>query len=70
MELFLGIDIGTSSCKVAIFDRSGTVMASAAADYPVFYPHPGWAEQRPQDWWDGVCCALFLCSFTKKGHGE
>ena len=57
-EYLLGIDIGTSSCKVAIFDRGGTVMASATADYPVFYPHPGWAEQRPQDWWDGVCRAL------------
>ena len=57
-EYLLGIDIGTSSCKVAIFDRGGAVMASATAEYPVFYPHPGWAEQRPQDWWDGVCRAL------------
>ena len=57
-EYLVGIDIGTSSCKVAVFDRGGAVMASASADYPVFYPHPGWAEQRPQDWWDGVCRAL------------
>ena len=57
-EYLLGIDIGTSSCKVAVFDRAGKVMASATATYPVFYPHPGWAEQKPQDWWDGVCRAL------------
>lgn len=57
-EFLLGIDIGTSSCKVAVFDRCGQVMASASADYPVAYPHAGWAEQDPADWWDGVCRAL------------
>ena len=54
----LGIDIGTSSCKVAVFDRAGGVVASATAAYPVAYPHAGWAEQKPTDWWDGVCRAL------------
>lgn len=57
-EYLLGIDIGTSSCKVAVFDRAGAVMASAAANYPVAYPHAGWAEQNPDDWWEGVCRAL------------
>ena len=57
-EYLLGIDIGTSSCKVAVFDRAGTVMASATASYPVAYPQEGWAEQDPRDWWDGVCRAL------------
>jgi len=57
-EYLLGIDIGTSSCKTAVFDRAGHVMASASASYPVAYPHAGWAEQDPADWWDGVCRAL------------
>ena len=57
-EYLLGVDIGTSSCKVAVFDRAGGVMASASATYPVAYPHAGWAEQQPDDWWDGVCHAL------------
>ena len=54
----LGIDIGTSACKAAIFDRSGEVIASASEEYPVDYPHPGWAEQDPQDWWRAVCTAI------------
>ena len=57
-ELLLGIDIGTSSCKVAVFDRKGGVLASASATYAVSYPHAGWAEQNPVDWWEGVCRAL------------
>lgn len=29
----LGIDIGTSACKVAVFDRNGKVLAAASGDY-------------------------------------
>ena len=54
----LGIDLGTSACKAAVFDREGRVIASANGDYPVYYPKPGWAEQDPEEWWDGVCAAL------------
>ena len=41
----LGIDIGTSACKVAVFDREGQVKAAATGDYPVYYPREGWVEQ-------------------------
>ena len=37
----MGIDIGTSACKVAVFDRQGQVLASASGDYPVYYPREG-----------------------------
>ncbi len=57
-EYLLGIDIGTSACKAAVFDPDGNVKASGTGDYPVFYPHPGWAEQNPEDWYRGVCMAL------------
>ena len=54
----LGIDIGTSSCKVALFEPDGTVAATGGSDYPVSYPRRGWAEQDPRDWWEGVCRAV------------
>ena len=47
----LGIDIGTSACKVAVFDKEGKVLAAANGDYPVYYPQEGWAEQNPVE-----CC--------------
>ena len=49
-DYLLGIDIGTSACKVAIFNKNGKVMASANGDYPVYYPHEGWAQQKPDEW--------------------
>ena len=54
----MGIDIGTSSCKTALFRPDGTVAASGGSEYPVSYPRRGWAEQDPREWWDGVCRAI------------
>lgn len=54
-KYLLGIDIGTSACKTAIFNRRGEVIASSSEDYQVFYPKPGYAEQNPEDWWEAVC---------------
>ena len=56
--LLLGVDIGTSSCKTALFDPEGNVVAQGGCEYPVAYPRKGWAEQDPAAWWDGVCRAV------------
>jgi len=54
----LGIDVGTSACKVALFSPDGHVAAQGSGDYKVCYPEPGWAEQNPEDWWKAVCGAV------------
>lgn len=54
----LGIDIGTSACKIAVFDKEGNVISAANGDYNVYYPHQGWAEQNPEEWWTAVCQAV------------
>jgi len=51
----LGIDIGTSSCKIVLFKKNGDVIATETGDYNVYYPHEGWAEQNPDEWWKAVC---------------
>lgn len=50
----LGIDIGTSACKVAAFDENGTVLAQSNQPYQVYYPESGWVEQNAQEWWDAI----------------
>ena len=42
----IGIDIGTSGCKIAVFNKAGEVLAAQSGTYPVYYPKPGWAEQK------------------------
>lgn len=54
----VGIDIGTSGCKVILVDNKGGIRASASAEYPIFRPEAGWSEQSPEDWWQGVIEAL------------
>lgn len=54
----LGIDIGTSACKVAVFDENGTVLATANKDYKVYYPKAGYAEQDADEWWKAICAAI------------
>ena len=56
-KLLLGIDIGTSACKVAVFDENGQVLASATESYSLYYPNPGWVEQDPDEWWQAICTA-------------
>lgn len=57
-QYLLGIDIGTSACKVAVFEENGQVAASGNHDYQVYYPKAGWAEQNPDEWWAAVCKAI------------
>ena len=54
----LAIDAGTSACKVAVFDKAGTIIASQTKDYPVYYPAPGYVEQKPNEWWVASCEAI------------
>lgn len=60
-QYLLGIDIGTSSCKAAVFDRAGGAMSSSTRTYPTKRPHPGYAQQNPEDWWEAACEAVREC---------
>ncbi|HOB80055.1 MAG TPA: FGGY-family carbohydrate kinase [Ornithinibacter sp.] len=53
-EYVLGIDYGTESCRVAIFDLVGTPIHFAATPYRTTHPRAGWAEQDPRIWWEAL----------------
>jgi len=54
----IGIDVGTTACKVVAVDIAGSVYATASADYPLLQPEPGAAEQDTADIWQAVCRAI------------
>jgi xylulokinase len=56
--LLLGVDIGTSSCKLLVIDESGTIVGTASAAYEPVFPRPGWVEQDPEDWYHALQSAL------------
>jgi xylulokinase len=50
--VLLGLDIGTGGSRAVLVDQRGKLTASAAVEHVAFRsPHPGWAEQDPEDWW-------------------
>ena len=54
MTYYVGIDLGTSAVKLLLMDEQGEIARVVSREYPLSFPHPGWSEQRPQDWWDAV----------------
>lgn len=54
---FLGVDLGTSSCKVVLTDAAGTVLAEASGSYPLSLVHGGGVEQDPERWWGAIVAA-------------
>lgn len=58
MGYLLGIDIGTSGTKTALYAEGGAVACSHTVDYPLYQPVNGWAEQRPEEWWSAVVAGI------------
>ena len=52
--LYIGIDLGTSACKLLLVDKGGAVLNEVTKEYPLSFPRPGWSEQSPEDWWRAV----------------
>ena len=52
--LYIGIDLGTSAVKLLLMDGEGTIQNVVSRQYPISFPHPGWSEQNPEDWWNAV----------------
>lgn len=62
MHALLGIDLGTTGVKAALFNADdGQVLTSAFFEYPLYHPQPGWAEQNPEDWWRATLAAIRAC---------
>ncbi len=49
--LYIGIDLGTSAVKLLLMDQDGKIVNVVSKEYPLYFPHPGWSEQKPEDWY-------------------
>ncbi|NIM02997.1 hypothetical protein GTN66_02440 [bacterium] len=57
-EILLGIDIGTTSCKVGAYDLKGNMVAQAFNSYPTYQAASREIEQNPEEWWKAVEIAI------------
>jgi len=51
VNIYLGIDIGTSGTKTIAMTEDGSILTEASASYPASHPKPLWSEQDPELWW-------------------
>ena len=53
--LYIGVDLGHVSGKTA-YDgqRRERSRRSCPKNIRLYFPHPGWSEQNPEDWFDAV----------------
>ena len=58
-DLFvIGIDGGTESIRVGLFDLEGNLILTRQRPYETHFPQSGWAEQNPEDWWSALKGAM------------
>lgn len=50
MNLYIGVDLGTSAVKLLLMDGSGEIKNVVSKEYPLDFPQPGWSQQNPEDW--------------------
>ena len=55
---YIGVDLGTSAVKLLLMEGNGKIANIVSKEYPLYFPHPGWSEQKPEDWWEAVKCGL------------
>ena len=49
--LYIGVDLGTSAVKLLLMDEKGGIKKIVSKEYELHFPHPGWSEQKPEDWY-------------------
>jgi xylulokinase len=57
-DLLLAIDVGTGSVRAALITVTGETAAFSAREHDQIVPQFGWAEQRPESWWEGAAASI------------
>lgn len=65
--MYIGIDIGTTNCKVGLYDIDGSRISSAEFVTPTIILPTGWAEYDMDEMWERLKITV---SKTMKDHGS
>ncbi|HET6486929.1 MAG TPA: FGGY family carbohydrate kinase [Spirochaetia bacterium] len=66
----LGVDMGSSSCKAAVFTPAGETLCSASRSYSMTFPGPAMAEMDPRDLWNATVQAVREAAAAAEGRGD
>lgn len=48
--------------KLLLMDSGGTIVNSVSKEYPLYFPHSGWSEQNPEDWYEQPIAGIIVRS--------
>ena len=66
--LYIGVDLGTSAVKLLLMDEKGEIKKIVSKEYELHFPHPGWSEQKPEDWYSqSMDCLLYTSPSPRDG---
>lgn len=60
-QYLIGVDLGTSGTKAALYHIDGTLVAEAALEVPVYHPRPGVVEQENDDFYHTAAQTVRTC---------
>ena len=70
-KYIIGIDEGSQSAKITIFDIKGNIVCEGRAPLrPYDLPKPGYVEHPDDDWWEAICKASKNCMAKFEGNVE
>lgn len=50
-KYIMALDLGTTSCRVIIFNRKGEILSLAQKEFTQYYPEAGWVEHDAEEIW-------------------
>jgi xylulokinase len=60
-KYLIGVDLGTSGTKAALYQIDGTLLAESNLEVPLFYPKPGIVEQENDDFYSTAARTIRAC---------
>jgi xylulokinase len=60
-KYLLGVDLGTSSTKSALYTTDGKLVAESTLEVPIYYPTPGVVEQENDDFYRTAALTVSSC---------
>jgi sugar (pentulose or hexulose) kinase len=60
-KYMIGVDLGTSSTKAALYRIDGKLISEASVEVPLFYPRPGVVEQENEDFYKSAARTVREC---------
>ena len=52
MKLLIGLDIGTTALKAAVFDTAGKLLAVSTQEYDLITPQVNYVEEKGEVYWN------------------